>query len=127
MDFIRLAKVKDFERTHVRSYKLLARHVGIFKRRDGSFYAMEVSCKHQNADLTTGPIRDGIATCPRHGWKYNLRTGECVYGASKAPLRRYRLKVEGGNIFVSLHPLPEGVSEEEHEQDEGDFDGGMRD
>jgi nitrite reductase/ring-hydroxylating ferredoxin subunit len=112
MQFIRLANVADFDGRWYKSYKILGRYIGIFRRPDGSFYAMEVNCRHQNADLTTGIIRNGIATCPRHGWQYDLRTGKCVSGASDAPLRRHGIRIENGAIHVTMFPLPEGSDED---------------
>jgi len=101
---VRLAKVNDFAPGSQRSFKLLARPVGIFRERDGSFRAMEVGCKHQNADLLEGQIRDGVVTCPWHGWRYDLRTGECVWGSTMC-LRPYVLEVRGEDIYVSLRPV----------------------
>lgn len=104
MQFIRIAKVSDFDKIRCRSYTVLARKVGVFKEPDGSFYAIEAACKHQNADLTTGAIRGDVATCPRHGWQYNLRTGACL-NQDSAPLRRYGCKVENGDIYITLLPI----------------------
>ncbi len=104
--FIRIAHVDDFARQPYRSFSVLARKVGVFKDKDGSFFAREVACKHQNWDLTTGPVKGDILTCPRHGWAYNIRTGECLNHDS-TPLRRYALKVEGDEIYISLLPVEE--------------------
>ncbi len=108
---VKLAHIDDFATVRMRSYKLLARPVGIFKERDGSFRAMEVGCKHENTDLLNGHIDGDVVTCPWHKWRYNLRTGECLWG-STACLRPYALEVrEGGYIYVSLRPIdPEGFT-----------------
>ena len=103
MQFVRLAKVSDFTGIRFKAYTIMGRRVAIFREADGSFFASEVSCKHQNADLLTGRIEGDVVTCPRHFWKYNLRTGECLTHNS-AKLRRHALKVEGEDIFVSLSP-----------------------
>ena len=104
IQYIKLAKTSDFVSVRIKSYRILARPVGIVRNSDGTFFATEISCKHQNADLSTGRIRGDLLTCPRHGWQYNLQTGECVNHDS-TPLRRYALKVEDGDIFVSLRPI----------------------
>jgi nitrite reductase/ring-hydroxylating ferredoxin subunit len=104
MDYVKLAKVADFENRRIKSYKLLAKAVAIVKEADGSFYATEIGCKHNNADLTTGRFRGDIVTCPRHGWEYNIRTGECL-NQNSARLRKHGLKVEGDTILVSLRPI----------------------
>ena len=100
---IRIAQVSDFERQRMRAYKILARPVGIFKEADGSFRAMEVGCKHENANLLEGKVTGDIVVCPWHGWKYDLSTGECLWG-STAQLRPYACEVRGEDIYVSLRP-----------------------
>lgn len=104
MQFIKIATVADFEKQRYRSFSILARKVGIFKDADGSFFAREVACKHHNWDLTTGPVDGDVFTCPRHGWAYNVRTGECLNHDS-TPLRRYALKVEDDVIYISILPI----------------------
>ena len=106
MQFIKVGKVTDYDVIKIKSYSMLGRKVGVIKRADGSFYAIEVGCKHQGADLTLGAIENGVATCPRHGWQYDLETGECLNEIS-SNLRRHELKIEDGNILVSLHPVKE--------------------
>ena len=104
MEYVKLARVQDFEQTRIRSYRLLARPVGIIKQKDGSFFATEVGCKHELADLTQGRMDGDVVTCPWHGWKYNLVTGECLWG-SNVCLRRHGIKIEGDDIYVTLRPL----------------------
>jgi nitrite reductase/ring-hydroxylating ferredoxin subunit len=103
MQYVKIAKVADFDGVRVRTFKILARTVGVVKDPDGTFYAIEFDCKHQNANLGTGQIRGDVVTCPRHGWTYNIRSGVCLNQRS-APLRRYALKIEDEDIYVSLRP-----------------------
>jgi len=104
MDYVKIASTRDFESKRYRSYRILARKVGIFRDADGAFYATEIACKHQNWDLTTGRIEGDLVTCPRHGWVYNVRTGDCLTHDSKR-LRRYGLRVEGEDIYITLLPV----------------------
>lgn len=104
MEYIKLAKVTDFKKDWIRSYRILGKFVAIVKEPDGSFYATEIACKHNNADLTSGRFNKTVVTCPRHGWIYDIRTGECLNRPS-APLRRHELKIEGDQIFVSVRPV----------------------
>ena len=123
MDYIKLAKVSDFDAVRIRSYRVIARNVGIVKDSDGTFFATEVSCKHQNADLTTGRFRGDIVTCPRHGWTYDIRTGQCLNHDS-TPLRRYGLRIEGDDIFVSVMPVAAEAPDWDDEDLGGGFPGG---
>lgn len=113
MQFIKLAKVSDFEDAWIKSYQILGKFIAIVRERDGSFYATEIACKHNNADLTTGKFAGDEVTCARHGWKYNIRTGECL-NHNSTPLRRHELKVEGLDLLVSMTPMePELPDEDE--------------
>ena len=102
--YVKIAKVQDFEGLRFKKFKIMARNVAVFKEPDGSFFATEYSCKHQNWDLTTGKLEGDLVTCPRHQWVYNVRTGECLTHDSTC-LRRYGTKVEGEDVFVTLTPL----------------------
>ncbi len=57
MQFIKVGNITDFEIIKIKSFSMLGRKVGVIKRSDGSFYAIEVGCKHQGADLTNGTIK----------------------------------------------------------------------
>ena len=104
-DYIKAADINDFKNKKIKSVTIFGKKVGIIKR-DSEYYAIEIGCKHQGADITKGLISGDVATCPRHGWKFNLVTGECLnHNASK--LRRYGLKIDGEVIMVSSKPLPE--------------------
>ena len=39
-------------------------------------------CPHAGEDLSKGEVVEGVLTCPRHRWKWDLRTGKCVSGGS---------------------------------------------
>jgi nitrite reductase/ring-hydroxylating ferredoxin subunit len=48
--------------------------VAIF--RDGTkIYAVDNACRHQNGPLGEGCIKDGVITCPWHGWQYRPQDG----------------------------------------------------
>ena len=112
MDYIKLLKCADLEGLSHKCFKVMAKQVAVFKEADGRIHAMEIACKHQNANLLEGKVVDDVATCLRHGWQYNLKTGECITGNS-TPLRSYGIKIEGDDIFISIHPLQEWEKEQE--------------
>lgn len=92
---------------------MLGRLVAIIRERDGSFWATEIACKHQNADLVSeGLWRGEEVLCRRHGWKYNIRTGQCL-NQNSAPLRRHHLKVIAGELHVSVQPIEQQTAPEE--------------
>ncbi len=68
----------------------------------GEIFACENECPHQGSPLNGGIVKDGpIISCPRHGYRFNLKTGDC----SDYPeyiLRTYQVKIEGDDLMVDL-------------------------
>lgn len=115
MDFVKVATLEEFEiRTH-KVVKLLGRPVGIIKREDGTYFAIEASCKHQGADLLADYRGGRTAVCPRHQWEYDLETGACLNHDS-LPLKKYQLRIEGGDILVSMLPVQEEQAEIDYDR-----------
>ena len=68
----------------------------------GDIYACENECPHQGSPLSGGIVKDGpTISCPRHGYRYNLKTGACDDYPEYA-LKIYPVQIEGDNIMVSL-------------------------
>jgi ferredoxin-nitrite reductase len=62
-------------------------------------HAIDALCPHEQAPLAQGEIRDGVVTCPWHGWTFNACTG-CRIDPPGNGLGRYDTLVEGGKVFV---------------------------
>lgn len=76
---------------------------------DGSYYAIANKCTHLGGSLGKGVLEGGIVTCPRHGSRFDVRTGQAVRGAKIGFLKMnvrdeetYGVKVEGTDIMVGI-------------------------
>ena len=68
---------------------------------DGKWYATGSVCPHQNALLEGAPIEDGAIVCLRHGYRFDLTTGDCLtIGGYGLPV--FPVDVEGDTVFVSV-------------------------
>ena len=106
-NFFKIGTIDDFTTARFKTVKLFGRLITVVREEDGSFFAIESSCKHQGADLFVGYQGGNQVTCHRHQWVYDLRTGECLTHDS-LPLRRYQVVVEDANVLVSLYPEESG-------------------
>ncbi len=71
---------------------------------DGRFFAADDLCTHEEACLSDGALHGELVTCPLHGSRFSLRTGEPLEEPADEPLRRYEVRVRDGEILVGLDP-----------------------
>lgn len=107
--FLRLAASDGLPRGGERTFQVLGRRILIRRAGDGGLQAFELACRHQNADLTGAPQAGDVLTCPRHGWRYDLRDGQCL-DQPWAALRRFAVAEEDGAIWLSLQPTSSAES-----------------
>jgi 3-phenylpropionate/trans-cinnamate dioxygenase ferredoxin subunit len=76
---------------------------------DGSYYAIANKCTHAGGSLAKGALEGGIVTCPRHGARFDVKTGQAVGEAKIAFMKMkvkneesYVVKVEGPDIMVGI-------------------------
>lgn len=67
---------------------------------DGSFYAIEDVCTHDYGQLTGGPVENGEITCPRHGARFDIKTGEAMCPPAYEPVNTFQVRVEQGIVQV---------------------------
>jgi nitrite reductase/ring-hydroxylating ferredoxin subunit len=68
----------------------------------GEIFACENECPHQGSPLNAAIVKDGpTLSCPRHGYKFNLRTGACS-DFPEFVLTTYPVRIEGENVSVEL-------------------------
>jgi 3-phenylpropionate/trans-cinnamate dioxygenase ferredoxin component len=64
------------------------------------FYAVEDVCSHDGQPLTEGPLEGTAIECPRHGARFDVRTGRPLCMPAVEPIATLEVKVENGNIFL---------------------------
>ena len=68
----------------------------------GTFYAVQDVCTHDDGPLGEGTLRDGVVECPRHGGRFDVRTGAAVRMPAIAPVKVYPVRVEGGSVSIEV-------------------------
>ncbi len=67
---------------------------------DGEFYAIEDVCTHDYETLTGGCIEGDEIICPRHGARFNIKTGEALTPPAYEPVATLPVRVENGMVQV---------------------------
>src|SRR3954462_1430482 len=64
------------------------------------FYAIENFCPHKGAPLADGHLSAHTIECDWHGWRFDLRTGECL--TNRSALETYEVVIEDGWIKIRV-------------------------
>ncbi len=99
-EFVRVASVSDVPpggrlSVVVDDYPVLLIRVG------DDFFAVEDACTHDGQPLTDGPVADHEITCPRHGARFDLRTGKALCMPATEPVRTFAVEVRNGEVYVA--------------------------
>jgi metal-sulfur cluster biosynthetic enzyme/nitrite reductase/ring-hydroxylating ferredoxin subunit len=72
---------------------------------DGQWHALDDVCTHDGGPLADGELRNHTIACPRHGAKFDIRTGAALTMPAIRPTRAHEVKVEDGGVWVRLRDL----------------------
>lgn len=70
-------------------------------REGDQVFAVPALCPHQLGPLQAGTIADGCVTCPWHGYRFDLRTGECRSGQALRLHDLPAVEVVSGRVSLS--------------------------
>lgn len=98
-DFIKVAKLSDIPSDGRLEVEYEDDDVGIFNL-DGELYAISDICTHDDGPLLEGELDGDCILCPRHGARFNIKTGAQTMPAF-SPVPLYHVKVEGDDILIA--------------------------
>ena len=76
------------------------RNVALFLL-SGEVFALDGVCPHKGAPLGNGWCEDGIVACPMHGWRFAIRSGDCL-DAPDRPATTLPVRINGEMVEVAL-------------------------
>lgn len=66
----------------------------------GHYHAIEDLCTHDGGPLADGFLEGCTIECPRHGAKFDIRTGAVLAPPAMTPVPTYDVRIEGDEIQV---------------------------
>jgi 3-phenylpropionate/trans-cinnamate dioxygenase ferredoxin subunit len=103
-EFIAVAKIDEIEEGQVKVVRVADAPVGITKV-EGEFFAFADVCTHDDGPVAEGELDEYTIECPRHGAKFDVRTGRVLQLPAVVPIPVYAVKIDGDVIQVSKKPV----------------------
>ncbi|HET6696343.1 MAG TPA: Rieske (2Fe-2S) protein [Gaiellaceae bacterium] len=66
----------------------------------GQLHAFDNACPHEGNPLVDGDVLGDQLECAYHAWRFDLRTGACLYGDE--PATRYATEEDASEIRIRL-------------------------
>ena len=80
--------------------------VAVFRTGDDKVFALVDRCPHKQGPLSMGIVHGSSVTCPLHGMKIDLATGEPMGAdAGKGCAPRIGVRIEGGRVLIEANGL----------------------
>jgi 3-phenylpropionate/trans-cinnamate dioxygenase ferredoxin subunit len=105
-EWVKIATVDEVPPGEVRVFEVAGKRIAVCHAdADDDFYAIADVCTHDGGALDQGFLEEYEVECPRHGARFDIRTGKVLALPAVVPIASYDVKVEGDEVFVAPDPV----------------------
>ena len=101
MAFTKIGKVGDVPVGTAKVYEVADRAIAVCNV-DGELYAIDDVCTHDEGSLDQGELEGHEIECPRHGARFDVRSGEVTALPAVLPIDTFKVRVQGEDIEIEL-------------------------
>lgn len=69
---------------------------------DGTLYAIDNKCSHEDALLYNGALKQDCVECPLHGSRFSFKTGQPLEEPATEPVKTYTISKENDGFYITL-------------------------
>ncbi len=100
-EFVEVMRVSELSPTGKTCVEVNDHYVVIVEL-DGEYFCLDDVCTHDGGPLGEGELEDHCLVCPRHGAKFDVRTGNATCMPATEPTKTYEVKVVGESLMIKL-------------------------
>ena len=100
-DYVKVATTNEIEPGKARLFDVKGKPIALFNV-DGQFFAVDNACTHRGGPLAEGEISGHEVTCPWHGARFDVRTGEVAGPPAQKSVASYSVRVTGTDVEVEV-------------------------
>ncbi len=100
-EFYTVANVNDVKKGKVKTYVVNGQRIALCNV-EGTFFATQDLCTHDGGPLGEGELWGYDIECPRHGGRFDVRTGAVTALPPIRPIKTFPVRVQDDAIQVAL-------------------------
>ena len=102
--FVKVARTDEIPEGQARVYEIEGLRIVVCHVEEG-FYAIEDVCTHDESPFGNEELVGSMIECPRHGARFDVRTGQVLRMPAVAPVRTFETRVEGSDVLVNIEDV----------------------
>jgi nitrite reductase (NADH) small subunit len=99
--YVKVAQASELEPNHGKLVEAQGKKIALFNV-DGKFYAIDNTCTHRGGPLSEGELEGDEVTCPWHGAKFKVTSGEVLRPPAPQGVNSYKVRMNGPDIELEL-------------------------
>ena len=100
-DFVKVATSGEIAPGQAKIVEVKGREIALFNV-GGAYFAIDNMCTHEEASLADGEISGFEVTCPLHGAKFDVRSGQVLGPPAYDDVARYPVRVSGADVEIDV-------------------------
>jgi len=105
LEFIPVATTEELHDGERIIFDIAGKSIALFMIA-GEYFAIADVCSHDDGPVAEGELLGHEIACPRHGARFDLRTGEVLSLPAVVDIPAYPVRIEGNQILIGL-PIEE--------------------
>ncbi len=98
---VEVAKVGEITDGEAKLVEVDGKEIALFNS-GGQFFAIDNECTHVGGPLCEGELDGHTVTCPWHGAKFDITSGEVLTPPAEENVGCYKVVIDGDSIQIEL-------------------------
>ena len=100
-DFVKVATTGEIAPGQGKIVEVKGKEIALFNV-GGAYFAIDNMCTHEEASLADGEITGFEVTCPLHGAKFDVRSGQVLGPPAYDDVISYPVRVSGADVEIDV-------------------------
>ena len=100
-EFIKVAVTGDIPPNQGKQVEVREKKIALFKL-EGKYYAIDNTCPHRGGPLSEGELQGDEITCPWHGAKFKVTSGDVLSPPASQGVKCFPVRVTGNDLEVEI-------------------------
>ncbi len=99
--FVKVATRSELPSGAKKLVEVEGRAIAVFNV-DGAYHAIDDVCTHDGGPLAEGQLIGCEIECPRHGARFDVRTGRALCMPAVEPVAVHPIELRGDDVYVAI-------------------------